>query len=214
MITVSEQPYISGTSLCFPPSVPFLTLLLPLWPPCFHICRLLLPLSSVSFFQVCSYWPISSLRFQVGCLLLPGVFSNHQSTSALVQFLCILALIAIGNWFMIYLFIICLFSLGYGMHGTGTLSESFPLDPCLKHSRHSVNKRLSEWLTLEETFSASTWYRGCFFLGKNQGGCKKWLLSLQFIAGRWLKQRNCEEHIYILKDSSIPRFKYTCTRVY
>lgn len=48
----------------------------------------------------------SSLRFRIGYLLLPGVFSNHtipKVPPALVEFLCMPAFIATGNGFVIYI---------------------------------------------------------------------------------------------------------------
>lgn len=69
-----------------------------------------------------------------------------QSTCALVQFLCTLALNAIGNWFMIYLYESYL-SLLISKWYTTKRGPCLPVVCFLKHRRHSVNKCLSEWKT-------------------------------------------------------------------
>lgn len=152
-MTVSEQPRASGASfLGFPFSL------------CSGHLASLFPSLQLSAFSV----PNSLLGLLSLAHLISQIskemylHSNHQKVplSFLVLILSSPALIAIGKWFIVYLFEHHLPLLTRICHtwGQRPCLELFLLESFQKHSRHSVNKGLSECMTLHTRGDLFSWY--------------------------------------------------------
>lgn len=88
--------------------------------------------------------PLSDFKLEVSFFQLPKQYPYHCSAPFHSSTYCYWQLIY--NW-PIWVSI-CLFSLDYGTDGDKNLSEFVLLGPLCKHSRYSVNKGQSEWMTL------------------------------------------------------------------
>lgn len=157
---MSETVYDDSqwTTTCFrsfPPRLPLLTLL---WPPGLLVsifaafCSLCSELPSGSVITGSSH--LSDFKRDVSS------FQPPKSTPVLVLILSSPALIAIGKWFIVYLFEHHLPLLTRICHtwGQRPCLELFLLESFQKHSRHSVNKGLSECMTLHTRGDLFSWY--------------------------------------------------------